>query len=305
MPTKQETVWTRLRGFFDTALGPETEAHLEQARPMDPLQSLLGPLDTLRRQIAEARQEAVSVALHGGSERDGELAHRKALLKKELLALHLRLGTGLEQPDLESLSRSIKWHCHAFRTPRPDELHELAMLSVMARLHREALEWGWKELLSRVEEAGLSWPEPTGLTPRADAEQVARHRELHAEDLRRSFATGSFARLADLIVGEVPAWGALTPEPHGAVWTESLYEAVAGALAYRRLREMENLMEQEQEPIKALLAETLSSALRSIQEELAQGVGSVTEARRLSDLAVTTSQEVAAEVVHTYLRERL
>lgn len=305
MPTKQDTVWAKIRGFFETALGPEIEEDPAERKPLDPLESLLGPLDTLRRQVTEAPQEEVSAALRGESQRDDELAYRKTLFKEELLELHRRLQTGLEQVDLESMSRSIKWHCHAFRSPRPDELHELAMLAVMARLHHEALEQGWEELHTRLSEAELAWPEPTGLTPRADPEQVARHRTLHAQELKESFVAGSFARLAHLIVGEVPAWGELTPEPQGAVWIESLYEATAGALAYRRLQEMENLMNQEQGPLKARLAEALSSALQSIQQQLATGVSSVSQARRLSDLAVTTSQEVAADVVWAYLQERL
>lgn len=302
---KSEGIWSKVRRFFDSALGPEPAA-AEQAqeigRPLDPVESQLGSLDALRRQAITSPQESKRP---DEAEKSHDVAERKAQLKKELAELHLNLKTGLEWPDLEALSRSIKWHCHAFRIPRPDELHELAMLAVMAKLHREALNWGWNELERLLSEAQLAWPEPTGLTPRADAEQVQRHRELHAKELRQSFVSGSFARLADLIIGEVPAWGELTPEPRGAVWTESLYEAVAGALAYRRLREMESLMEREHEPIKALLAQSLSSALQSIQEELAQGVASITQARRLSDLAVTTSQEVAAEVVWTYLRERI
>lgn len=294
--------WNRVRSFFQATLGPSPSAEPPpETSPTDALSQLLKPLDQLRHDAVE-KVEKTGFSASTTSQRNDASQETRDLLKAEILELHQRLGTGFTLEQLEQTAVTLKAHCQAFRAPRPDELTELAMLAVMARLHREALEWAWDEFARLLQQAGLPWPEPEGLTPRADAEQVERHRALHRKGLREAFVSGSFARLAHLLLGHVPAWRGLYPTPHGSVWRETVCEAVAGALACRRLAFLESLAETEHAKLETLMASALSERLKPLQDQLGQGVGSIAEARRLSDEAVSICQRVAPDVVWEHLR---
>lgn len=294
--------WERVRNYFRGSLGPDASGPDEQR----PMVQLLHPLDLLRHQVLDqaARSREESSRQEQVSSQD-ELRHTQLAMRAEIVALHARLNTGLTDNDLDAISASLKAHCKAFRAPRPDELNELAMLAVMARFHQEALQWAWDDFQRRLHSAGLAWPEPTGQAPHADAEEVQKHRQLHYTQLYQSFVRGPFRRFADLIVGVVPVWGAQYPEPGGAVWEETVYEAVAAALACRRLQTLESLAEREQEALERLVTQALARELAPLQSRLSAGVGSVAEARNLSDQAVAVCQQVAPEVVWQHLQTRL
>ena len=297
--TSAPSFWDRLLGYFRSQLGPDPKPVVEES----PLNQLLQPLDQLRHQALdrqiESRHEAVQKEM---SEEQQLLLDLQAALRGEILELHRQLETGLQEPQLQQMSQELKRHCKDYRATRSDQLNELAMLSVMARFHQEALEWAWDDFQRRLEAVGLNWPEPTGLAPHADASEVEQHRTLHRQKLHSTFLQGGFLRLADLILGIVPAWGTVYPERGGPVWRESVFEAVAGALACRRLSHLEKLAEAAHEKLEALVAQALAERLRPVQEKLAAGVGSVIEARNLSDQAINICQSTAPDVVWNYLK---
>ena len=297
-----DSFWARVRGLFRRHLGPEP-AVVEATHPLN---QLLDPLDQLRHQAllqqAQARDVSQQQAQHDEQQRQQE---EQQALQDAILVLHQKLRTGLGASELERMAESLRQHCHNFRAPRSDELSEIAMLSVMVRLHREALEWAWSEFVRRLEEAGLSWPEPTGLAPHADESERLQHRQMHLAQVYQSFVAGSFLRFADLMLGVVPAWRTLFPQRGGAVWTESAYEAVAGALAVSRLFQLEAVAEKDKLELERLIAQELAGQLAPLQQRLTAGVGSIMEARNLSDQAVAVCQRVAPDVVWAHLSRQL
>lgn len=295
--------WDRVRGFFQGQLGPDPVADEVEKGP---LVQLLEPLDLLRHQALAQPAPTKDEEKPDQSDDELELLRAKQLaMRAEILELHHRLKTGLEESDLVAMSDTLKAHCKAFRAPRPDELSELSMLAVMARFHAEALEWAWSDFQRRLSAAGVAWPEPTGLTPRADGEQIARHRQLHLKELHDGFSQGPFRRFSDLVLGVVPNWRNTYPDPQGAVWRETVFEAVAAALACRRLSVLEALAAREHEALEKLVAEALVSELAPLQQRLSKGVSSVAEAREISDRAVRVCQRIAPEAVWGYLQSHL
>lgn len=291
--------WERVRKYFQQPLGTDPQ-------PEGGLVQLLQPLDLLRHQALnealkdrEQSQHQEKVADHR------QVLETQARMRQEILELHAKLRTGLGEAELESISANLKAHCKAFRAPRPDELNELAMLAVMARFHLEALRWAWEDFQRRLDEAGLSWPDPTGMAPHADPDEVEQHRRLHFKELNEGFLRGPFIRFADLILGAVPVWGKLYPDPQGAVWRETIFEAVAAALACRRLSHLEAVAEREHAFLEECITRALASELGPLQRRLAAGVSSVAEARNLSDQAVAVCQRVAPEVVWNALQAHL
>ena len=298
-----DSFWERVLRLFRSHLGPDSDPHKQ---PVNPLVELLQPLDLLRHQalVEQFQAREASVQQESQDEQDS-LRQEQMALRADIMKLHAKLNTGLSESMLEQMGESLREHCRGFRAPRPDELSEISMLSVMARFHKESLEWAWQEFEKRLQNAGLAWPEPTGLAPQADEIEVAEHRRLHRQKLYAAFVGGPFLRFADLIIGVVPVWRTLYPQRGGAVWIESVYEAVAGALACRRLAQLEALAERDREILERLISEVLAGQLAPLQQRLTAGVGSVAEARNLSDQAISLCQQSAPEVVWNHLSRQL
>lgn len=297
-----DSFWERIRGLFRRHLGPEPSPS-EQASP---LAQLLQPLDLLRHQaLVEQVQARQASDQQASAEEQQRLEQDQQALRTDILELHALLSTKLDETDLERMGENLKQHCREFRAPRPDELNEIAMLSVMARLHKESLEWAWHDFEKRLERAGLNWPEPTGLAPHADETEVAEHRRLHRRELQRRFVEGPFLRFADLMLGVVPIWRTLYPQRGGAVWRESVYEAVAGALACGRFAQLEALAERDRDELEKRIAAGLSEQLAPLQQRLTAGVNSVMEARNLSDQAISICQRSAPDIVWNHLSRQL
>ena len=294
--------WERVKGFFVEPLGAEQESTEEPS----PLEQVLHPLDVLRHQALQAHEH--DAELHERQHTDeekAELRQKQEAILQDILQLHQKLQTGLSLKELRQMSDALRKHCQTFQGRRSDELNEMAMRAVMSDFHRRALEWGWDDFETRLNSAGLQWPEPTGLSPHAEPEEVERHREYHHQELRKSFVEGSIGRFPDLMVGVVPAWRHLYPTEGGPVWTTSVYEAVAAALACRRLHLLEKIAEQEQDALEKLVATTLARELEPVQEQLRAGVGSIAEAKSLSEKAVGICRRVAPQVVWAHLKPRL
>jgi len=297
-----DSFWDRIRGLFRRHLGPEPSPSEQPS----PLAQLLQPLDFLRHQaLVEQVQASQAFDQQASAEEQERISQEQLALRADILEFHARLSTQLGENDLERMAEILRQHCREFRAPRPDELNEIAMLSVMARLHKESLEWAWHEFEKRLEQAGLEWPEPTGLTPHADEAEVAEHRRLHRLQLHQRFVEGPFLRFADLMLGVVPIWRTLYPQRGGAVWRESVYEAVAGALACRRLAQLEALAERDRDELEKRIATGLSEQLGPLRQRLAAGVSSVMEARNLSDQAISICQRSAPDIVWNHLRRQL
>lgn len=297
-----ESFWDRLRGLFHRHLGSNTHPEAQAG----PLAQLLHPLDLLRHRALIEQVEFGQASNQQASEEEQQKLHQEQLaLRSDILDLHARLATDLDEVELERMGESLRQHCRDFRAPRPDELNEIAMLSIMVRLHQESLEWAWQDFEKRLNKAGLAWPEPTGLAPHADATEVAEHRRLHRQQLHQRFVDGPFLRFADLMIGVVPVWRTLYPQRGGAVWIESVYEAVAGALACRRFAQLEALAERDRDELEKQIAVALAGQLAPLQQRLTAGVSSVMEARNLSDQAIAVCQRTAPEIVWNHLSRQL
>lgn len=294
--------WSALSAFFQQRLG---SAPAPPMPPPGPLEEVLGPLDELRQKALQtpADQDAVRQKALEAERSQTQLQHQAML--EDILQLHQRLGTGFDEARLRELSEQLKGHCLEFRSQSPGTLVQWATAAIGARFHRQSLEWAWDEFERRRLQAGMEWPGPGGLAPHADAEEVESHRRLQHSLSQRQFVQGTLSILADLMLGIVPSWRSLYPERGGTVWVGTVYEAVAGALAGARWRQIAHCASLHQADIEALLARALGTELDDIERRLKQGVSSLAEAQELSEQAVARCRQVAPEVVWQFLQPLL
>ncbi|MBT9582481.1 hypothetical protein IV102_03970 [bacterium] len=300
------TFWERVSAFFTPHLGKDEDS-TSHGDADDPVKAALDPLDHIRHQALQevAYQQTDQMREQSLALERADALNHQADMKADILALHQHLETGFDEESLLAFSQDLKEHCKVFRSKDLDQLSQMSVWAVMGRLQQEALDWAWNDFEQRLQSHGLNWPVPSGLAPHADPEEVKQHCRLHREMLRKTFHRGPLLRYADLMLGIVPAWRSLYPERGGTVWRESVYEAVAGALAARRLDVIEKVAEAHHDYLDKQVAEALSAELRPIQERLSGGVASVAEARNLSDQAVAVCQRVAPDIVWNFLKNKL
>jgi hypothetical protein len=295
--------WQRVGAFFTPHLGPDEAP----STPPSPLKAALDPLDHIRHQALQevAYQQTDQMRENSLAQEQTQALAHQAAMRADIVELHRQLETGFDEEGLLAFSEDLKNHCQVFKSQDLDQLSQMAVWAVMGRLQQEALNWAWKDFEQRLESHAVRWPRPSGLSPNADEDEIRQHCALHREILRKAFLKGPLLRYADLMLGIVPAWRSLYPERGGTVWRESVFEAVAGALAARRLDVIEKVAEAHQEYLDKRVADALSTELRPIQERLSMGVATVAEARNLSDQAVAVCQRVAPDIVWSYIVDKL
>ena len=291
----RQSFWSRLQSFFRPHLGEQPGgADLTGQR----LNELLGPIDHLRHQALNS-QDALKLTAEAGVHEASPLAAR---LRAELLECHRLLATGMNQLELDAIGQGLSAHCKHFKAPHPDELSEFVVLAVLQRLHEESLRLGLADFESRVAKAQLQWPVPGGTSPHASHDELEHARRLDLVAWRQSFLEGPLARFSRLISGDVPSWGDVYPEPTGAVWRKTIYEAVAAALAGRYFFAMEGKAHELQAELDRVLAQELPGRLDPLRMKLEAGVSSIAEARNLSDQAVEVCQQLASAKVWELLQ---
>jgi hypothetical protein len=286
----------RVLSFFDQQSKSESS---DKPQASNPVKNLLGPLEEARAKAFEfddaaLRDQARQSALE---EEKKETLLRQAEMQADILNLHQQLKTGFSEQDLKQLIEGLHAHVAFFKDRNTDSLADQGLLAILASIRNEALVFAWNKLEAALQQAGLSWPDPLGLGPSSTAEETKQKRDLQLNQQRKFFLGLPLLRLADLMMGVIPAWRSVYPERNGPVWTETVYQAVAGAWAARRHQEVVAAAEASVEELRTKVSLRLGVELSSIQERLSKGVSSVAEARSLSDQALTVCQKVAPEVL--------
>ncbi|MFN8614133.1 MAG: hypothetical protein U0931_41760 [Vulcanimicrobiota bacterium] len=128
---------------------------------------------------------------------------------------------------------------------------------------------------------------------------------MERELLKKQFRNGEILRMADLVLGSVPVWGAVFPDRGGTVWMHSVFEAVAGALALSRLKQLDTLAHEQRAELERRLTEALTEPLRKIEARLRSPLASPEEDNLLAEQARDFCQKQAAELVWQLLSDQL
>ncbi len=293
--------WARMRGYFQPLLG-ESAPKASGAPQQQLLDDLLQQLDVMRLEaIDQASQRTLETRQEEKLKAEQELtASHQVEMFADIQEMHQSLATGMDEAMLHALSEEIHGHCQEFRSLHAEHLPQLVTFSIARRFHQEALKSGWQQLLSLMQQHGVTWPDPD-----VDPEKLAAAKAANLVDCQADFMKSPMVRFADLMFGLVPIWRSVYPRRGGFLWQQTVLFSIGGALAAQAHHKIVQTAQVRHLEIVDILAANLTPKIQEIQQRLAQGVTTVTQAQALSDEAVHLCQEHAPELIWQHLQNTL
>jgi YHS domain-containing protein len=232
--------------LFSRLFGTEEPANAQKAE--DPA-GAIGPLNSLERELDEiSRRADASVrdldsqakrttGAGGAPADDGEKARlhgardsARLVMARDIALLHEQLGTGIDTPQMARLRSLLEAHAPGIEEPSRPEVDERIERHVLQNLYARSVEEAWRRFETLVEESGLVWPLQEGHSESLPPEEIDRLREKHHKEIRATFLAASAQHTAELIQGEVRAWGSSYPDMHSYLWLQTVFRGVAAAL---------------------------------------------------------------------------
>jgi len=273
-------------------------------------------LEGLTRKIEEQqrREEAAGGSGDRGektaaerlAERARRLEEAHQAIREDVVAMHVRLGTGLGNDDLGDLNAFLK-EVDALAAPGA-ESHELlprARYRIAKRLGQEAGELVLAGLRPMLEKAGVAWPDPIRYHPAATPEDIEAARSRRFSEMREQFLARGLKKTAERVLGIVGSWGADYPQRGSPLWEEAVLEAVAAGLQARLLQQFVGRLRSDREVIEAETDRLIGPQLAAVQKVLESGVASVEEATQAAAGALRVIDDVIPDLAWKHLRSVL
>ncbi|MEW6488029.1 MAG: hypothetical protein AB1578_08945 [Thermodesulfobacteriota bacterium] len=231
------------------------------------------------------------------SEQEQARKEAHARIWKEILLLHGNLNTGLGEEDLSRGQTVLQEVDEILAGKRYQGMEQAVRAAAIKRLAGECKGIAWHLLHQRMEERGLTWPDPTGLSPWADEKDIAGAREREHAETEEEFKSASAGRCADRMYGVVTAWKGHYPSPDSSPWKRTVIEAVGyGIFAHLVAAAVREVRGAEAE-LKSTFADLAGEQLAAVQGALEKGVHSASEADELLRAVRHISEEVLPELV--------
>jgi hypothetical protein len=251
------------------------------------------------RQRAAAFHAATSVSQ--GSTTRSPAEEQQALeavhqqIGAEILALHAQLQTHLTLEEIQQAQALMRELDADVRGAVGGNLEQRIRAAVITRLVKECAPLAWQTLLMLLERAQVSWPEPTGLPPHAEAQAVQATRKWELAQVEEAFLSPSLERSANRALGVVENWEAHYPAPDSNPWKRVVLQAAGyGILGYLLSVAVAKLRGELVDFI-ARVEHLLHEELVTMQQVMQAGVHSVTDA----DALIAGVTHLCEEVVPT------
>src|SRR5262249_16729418 len=146
------------------------------------------------------------------------------------------------------------------------------------RLVKECAPLAWHTLLTLMARAQVSWPEPTGLSPHANAQAVQAARQWELAELEETFVSSSLERSANRTLGVVENWKAHYPSPDSSPWKRMVMQAVGYGILGYLLSVAVATLRGDSADFTARIEQVLREELATLQKVMQAGVGSAPSA---------------------------
>jgi hypothetical protein len=175
------------------------------------------------------------------------------------------------------------------------DMEQQIKAAVITRLIEKCAPLAWQTLLALLARAQVSWPEPTGLPPHADAQAVQAARQWELAQLKEAFLSSSLERSANRALGVVENWEAHYPSPDSHPWKRVVLQAVGyGILGYLISVAVPKLRGGSPD-FTARIGHVLHKELATLQQVMQAGVHSAADA----DALIAGVTHLCEEVVPT------
>jgi hypothetical protein len=231
-----------------------------------------------------------------------------------VLALHTHLQTHLTLEEIQHAQALMRELDAVLVGESRGDLEQRIRAAVINRLVKECAPLAWHTLLTLMERAQVSWPEPPGLSLHDDARAVQFARERELAELEETFLASSLERSADLALGVVEIWKARYPSPDSPSWQRMVLQGVGcGILGSLFSVAVATLGGDRGDFVDFItrVEQLLHEELVAIQKILQAGVYSTTDADALivniiqlcQEVVPTMAWETVAPEVHQALQQ--
>lgn len=307
-----------LAAFFGHQSSPEKPAAWAPPLATPPPEPPVAPeldesitaLQALAREIGQRlRADEPSRSLVGERPDLEKLAKEAAVhhraIAEDIVAMHEKFGTGLTRADLESLQSGLS-PLLPYLAKEQGGMVERTYYHVLKRVLRESGAIAWNELQDWMRQAGLQWPEPGGLSPKATAEERAAARVTNARTFEEIFRVATPEQICERVFGVVPIWRASYPPRDSDLWFEQCLLGVAWGRQLQLFEAgAELLMGPEGEEIKGKLREAAREALIQTKDMLRQGNHSLWDVNSVLISTDRLASTVAPDLVWEWLQPRI
>jgi hypothetical protein len=219
-----------------------------------------------------------------------EAVHKQA--GDAILALHAQLQTHLTLEELQHGQALMHELDAVVLGASGGDLEQRIRAAVINHLVKECAPLAWQTLLTLMARAQVSWPDPTGLSPHADAQAVQAARERELAELEETFLASSLERSANRVLGVVENWKAHYPSPDSYSWKRMVLQAVGYGMLGYLLNVAVTKLREDSPDFLARIEPLLHEELAAIQKAMQVGVYTVTDADALIAHVAQLGQEV-------------
>lgn len=257
------------------SLSPEQQ--LEQTA--SELGQSLGALNDLARSLQARFPTTADGAPVGPTKAELEqqaIAERQERMRQAILKAHQQLGTGLDAEALKALDQGMEEIEPHLGACVGEDISKRVTSCSLHRLFREVGVLAWDRLRELMDSKGLTWPEPSGMSPSATPEEVAAAIERNRTVDGQTFLDKSPEQIRQLMLGVVKVWRSAYPGEDTGLWAETVWQGVAAGLRVELFERAARALEQDQELVRAI-QELLESELKATREVLSRGLKSSEE----------------------------
>jgi hypothetical protein len=297
------------RMFEPAAPAPVAPAHGadERQAPMQEVKNFESALQQLRQKVAElhAAQQQTSLgtstltsplspkASPAAAQQTLEAVHNQVCA--EILALHTQLQTHLTLEEIQHVQALMRELDAVVLGTAGRDMEQRLRAAAINRLVQECAPLAWHTLLTLMERAQVSWPAPTGLSPRDDERTVQAAWKRELAELEEAFVASSLERSADRALGVVKVWGTYYPPPDSSVWKRIVIQAVGCGILGYLLSVAVAKLRGDSADLTARVEHVLHEELATMQQVMQRGVSSVADA----DALIASTTHLCEEVVPT------
>jgi len=310
-------------GFVDSLMGlfrgkpeaPPSAAAQEPAGFESLRSSFEQAVQDLEKKASELALQRPSASGEGvrartADERAADEARRMAAaheaIRKDIDGAHARLRSGLENEDLDALSRYISDLALQIETGKGShELLPRARFAIVEKLRLEAGELAVARLVDLLQQAKQPWPDPIPYRPGASPEEIERSRRRRLAETRENFLAQSLERTAERMLGIVKTWGPDYPDPGSPLWEETVLEGVAAGIRGSLVKECVECMQEHREEVLARSEASIGKELEALHKALKGGVNSLEQANFAVASSLRTLDEVIPPMVWEYIQSQL
>jgi hypothetical protein len=219
----------------------------------------------------------------------------------EILALHAQLQTHLTLEEIQQAQALMRELDAVVLGKAGSDMEQQIKAAVITRLVKECAPLAWQTLLRLLERAQVSWPEPIGLSPHADAQAVQATRQWELAQLEEAFLSSSLERSANRALGVVENWKAHYPPPDSHAWKRVVLQAVGYGILGYLLSVAVPKLRGDSADFTARVGHVLHEELATLQQVMQAGVHSAADA----DALMASVTHLCEEVVPTMAWEEV